>query len=304
MQPSSYPTSKPSTKPTQHPTKKTVNVLQGLAALPATYQAGIGIGIFIFAAMCIVVSIIAARMLGYDFSFGKKKRSAYDEWNEWYDQRSRNEGASDPDAAQMTKEERLEKVRSQFLASRDPHNPAPLRKTFVNPELQMVDMAPGAPKRLDVAGLLGNFSLPKSSGSPEKPAAFQFDGRGSNAGLDEVNINDLYSRDRSLTQVIQDLKDQQAYQAAVLAALENQLDSSAAQGEPGMPAQALRPHSAPITRQGKSDSVFGAFNPLIVGATGKPGPPPGAPAYATGGIKDGTFVLQTKERNCSHKTCL
>jgi hypothetical protein len=92
MQPSSYPTSKPSTKPTQHPTKKTVNVLQGLAALPATYQAGIGIGIFIFVAMCIVVSIIAARMLGYDFSFGKKKRSAYEEWNEWYD--GRNEWSS------------------------------------------------------------------------------------------------------------------------------------------------------------------------------------------------------------------
>ena len=241
--------------------------------------------------MCIVVSIIAARMLGYDFSFGKKKRSAYEEWNEWYDQRSRNEGASDPDAAQMTKEERLEKVRSQFLASRDPHNPAPLRKTFVNPELQMVDMAPGAnPKRLDVAGLLGNFS---HGNTPEKPA-FQFDGRGSNAGLDEVNINDLYSRDRSLTQVIQDLKDQQAYQAAVLAALENQV-GSAAEGEPGIPAQALRPYSAPVTRQGKSDSVFGSFNPLIVGTTGKPGPPPGLPAYATGGVKDGTFVFQNKE---------
>ena len=278
--------------------------MSGLAALPPGFQAGIGVGIFIVAALCIIVSIILARMMGYDFGFGSRKKTAYEEWNEWYDQREK-EMSENPDSAQMSKEERLEKVRSQYIAQgKDPHVPAPLRKTFVNPELQMVDMPGGAAKnqsrRIDVAGFLSSTLRPMSGNQqvPDKKAAAGagaqvFDSRGSNAGLDEVDINDLYGQDRSLSQIINDLKEQQSRQAAVLAALEGRMSASVQDGSEGngggvgggggggVVLNPMRPNSGQGAGGGriKSKSMFGEFNPLVTGGGGS----------APRNIRDGTL---------------
>lgn len=228
-----------------------MTVLQGLAALPVSYQAGIGVGIFIIAALCIVVSIISARMMGYSVCLFKRKKTAYEEWNEWYEQREK-EVAVKPDGTAMTKEERLERVRSEYFGKSAA--PAPLRRTLMDPDGHSLEMGAIAPKRL------------VANTAAEASKTIHFDTRGSNAGLDQVESHELYERDRSLTQVIRDLKDQQMHQAAILAALENEvaLNSDLSNGQTLNPM--TRPMTMPQKGKGKSHSVFGEFNPLALGA--------------------------------------
>ena len=151
-------------------------------------------GIFIVIALCIAVSLISARMLGYNFGF-KTKKSAYDEWNEWMEARARDEQQGQ---LAMNKDARLDKVRSEVLSR---HNPVPLRRTFVGEanDVQMVDVGRGPvpSKRLDVGAVFSMFSgAGAGAGAASAPAnetgLTTFDTRGSNAGLDQIDVGDLY----------------------------------------------------------------------------------------------------------------
>jgi hypothetical protein len=152
------------------------------------------VGIFIVIALCIAVSLISARMLGYNFGF-KTKKSAYDEWNEWMEARARDEQQGQ---LAMNKDARLDKVRSEVLSR---HNPVPLRRTFVGEanDVQMVDVGRGPvpSKRLDVGAVFSMFSgAGAGAGAASAPAneagLTTFDTRGSNAGLDQIDVGDLY----------------------------------------------------------------------------------------------------------------
>ena len=91
-----------------------------------------------------------------------------------------------------------------------------------------------------------------------------------------------------MTQVIHDLKEQQAHQAAVLAALEGQV------GQAGDTLNPLQQVAVPVPRKGGGGSMFGGANPLLMSSAGAAA---GAASGAVGGgdrpfsVRDGTASL-------------